>query len=233
MFHFKQFSLLNESSALKIGTDAVLLGAWANISPGDTVWDIGSGGGVIGLMLLQRGASSLTAVEIDPASAEECRRNIENSPWNSRGRVITGNYLTAISGIEKPSLIVSNPPFYKEDTICNSNRRNTARHEGELSPLSLIEFSKRHLLPSGRLAMIIPTKSLDEIALECEIMKMQITAMLSITTIKGKEPKRLLIEITNSDSTIPISTDSLYICEANGNYTAEFKQLTNDFYLDK
>ena len=150
VFRFKRFELANEKSAMKIGTDGVLLGAWADVSNARTAWDVGCGTGLITLMLAQRTDNmDIIGIEIDSDAAEESSANVRASEWSRRVRVVYDDVLKCYNELPVPDLIVSNPPFFKNALKAHGLARNSARHDDTLSYADLIRVASESLSVYG------------------------------------------------------------------------------------
>ncbi|WP_367773126.1 methyltransferase [Flavobacterium sp. WC2421] len=232
-FQFKQFSLEQDRCAMKIGTDGVLLGAWTSIENNPfSILDIGTGTGVIALMLAQRSqAEQIDALEIDEEAYEQSVDNFENSPWSDR---LFCFHAGLDEFIEEPEdeydLIVSNPPFYSEDYKTETDQRDKARFQDAMPFEDLIEAADLLLSENGILSIIIPFKEEAHflaLAKESELYPMKITRVKGTPTT---EVKRSLMAFTRNEiSDFPI--DELIIETARHIYTPEYIELTKEFYL--
>ncbi|MDD2381516.1 MAG: methyltransferase, partial [Mariniphaga sp.] len=138
-FQFKHFSIIQENAAFKVGTDAVLLGSWVNISTAKTILDIGTGTGIIALMMAQRSTARITGIEIEKNAAEEATGNVKNSPWNQRVNILNTSFqdfVKAHTGVF--DLIVSNPPFFTNSQKSKCNLLALARHNDLLPHARLV-----------------------------------------------------------------------------------------------
>ena len=232
-FQFKQFSVQQDRCAMKIGTDGVLLGAWAPVEQNPfSILDIGTGTGIIALMLAQRStAQQIDALEIDEQAYEQAIDNLENSPWNDR---LFCFHAGLDEFMEEPEdeydLIVSNPPFYSEDYKTNNDQRDLARFQDALPFEDLIEAADLLLSENGILAVIIPFKEEDRflaIAKEFELYPTKITRVKGTPTA---EIKRSLLALSRNKTTL-FSIDELTIEIGRHEYTPEYIALTQDFYL--
>jgi len=233
MFQFKQFSVAQDRTAMKIGTDGVLLGAWAPIENNPfSILDIGAGTGIIALMLAQRStAQQIDALEIDEEAYEQATDNFENSPWNDRMFCF---HAGLDEFIEEPEdeydLIVSNPPFYAEDYKTNNEQRDLARFQDAMPFEDIIEAADLLLSENGILAVIIPFKEEEKfIALAKEFYLFPI----KITRVKGTPTtaiKRSLLAFDRNEKT-DFPLDELIIETARHIYTPEYITLTKEFYL--
>ena len=243
MFQFKQFSVSQEKTAMKVGTDGVLLGAWTPI--GDytfSILDIGTGTGLIALMLAQRThaehtslqgelAKQIDALEIDESAYEQAVENFENSPWSDR---LFCYHAGLDEFLEEPEdeydLIVSNPPFYTDDYVSGNDQRNTARFENAMPFETLIEAADLLLSDNGIFSVIIPFKEEERfvaLAKEFELYPIKITRVKGTPT---SEMKRSLLAFSRIQ-TEDFPVDELVIEIARHDYTSEYKDLVKDFYL--
>ena len=233
MFTFKQFAIEQDRCAMKIGTDGVLLGAWAPIDNHPfSILDIGTGTGIIALMLAQRSAAQqIDALEIDEAAYEQATDNFENSPWNDR---LFCFHAGLDEFIEEPEeeydLIVSNPPFYSEDYKTENESRDLARFQDAMPFEQLLEATDLLLSEHGIFTVIIPFKEEENfiaLANEFELYPLKITRVKGTPTT---EIKRSLLAFSRNETTdLPI--DELVIETARHVYTQEYIGLTKDFYL--
>lgn len=233
MFSFKQFSIEQDRTAMKVGTDGVLLGAWTPLENNPfSILDIGGGTGIIALMLAQRShAEQIDALEIDEDAYEQATDNFENSPWNDR---LFCFHAGLDEFVEEPEdeydLIVSNPPFYTEDYKSNSEQRDLARFQDAMPFEELIEAAALLLSENGIFSVIIPFKEEENfiaLAHECELYP------LKITRVKGTpstEIKRSLLAFSRNENP-DFTINELIIETARHQYTPEYIELTKDFYL--
>jgi tRNA1Val (adenine37-N6)-methyltransferase len=233
MFTFKQFSVEQDKTAMKIGTDGVLLGAWAPIENNPfSVLDIGTGTGIIALMLSQRSnAQQIDALEIDDDAYEQAVDNFENSPWSDR---LFCFHAGLDEFVEEPEdeydLIISNPPFYTEDYKSENEQRDLARFADAMPFEDLVEAADLLLSENGVLAVIIPFKEEDNflaLAKEYELYPIKITRVKGTPTT---EIKRSLLAFSRNESATFL-IDELVIETARHIYTPEYIELTEDFYL--
>jgi tRNA1Val (adenine37-N6)-methyltransferase len=227
-FRFKRFMVNQEDCAMKVGTDGVLLGAWADIRPGGSVLDIGTGTGVVALMAAQRGAGSVTAVEVDAAAAAQAARNAADSEWADRIEVVSmdvADYKTDI----RFDRILSNPPYFRDSLRSPDTGRNTARHNDSLSYETLVSCSASLLAPEGLLCVVLPYDAVGEFIRCASDSGLNLTGRTDVVTVAGHEPKRSLLSFSPSYS-IPL-TNVLCIRDAGGNETDDYVGLVRDFYL--
>lgn len=226
-FLFRSFSLCNSKSAQKVGTDAVLLGAWAaqSFTP-KTVADIGSGTGVIGMMLAQRfPMAQISLLENDAASLDECRKSLEYSPWKDRIQLESEDFLEWDSR-QSFDLVISNPPYFLNSLPSAKEDRRKARHLKEHQFNSWLEKMTHICSPNGRIALIIPFQ------LNFDIPGWSNSRFLHVRNNPSKEPVRKLLELS-LDANNCIEEKPLCIRDENGDWHDDYRALTKDFlYLD-
>ncbi len=230
VFRFKQFQIKNDISAMKVGTDGVLIGAWSDVANSKRIIDAGSGSGLISLMLAQRCGAEITGIEIDSAAYKESLENVNNSPWRDRISIINNDIInTDIKGVDH---IVSNPPFFTNGITAPEKSRALARHCDTLNFKSLIKFAKDSLVTNGKLSFISTYEAKDEITSEAAFNGMCVTRFTNVISKPEKEmPVRILWELTKQCSR-PILYDKLYIRNNDNTYSAEYIALTKDFYIN-
>ena len=230
MFRFKQFTVCDERSAMKIGTDGVLLGTWADIEGDSRILDVGTGTGLIALMLAQRNASAeIVGVDISHEAIEEARDNFLNSPWAKRLSVTQGDVCSFESN-EKFDHIVSNPPYFVDSLHSPDLLRTMARHTSSLKFEDLVTSAVRLLRPGGRLSVILPT----ECAMHFRFAafgRLWLCRQLNVVTKAGDSPRRTLMEFCLSDKPLMPSVATLTMRHRDSSYTEEYRQLTEDFYI--
>lgn len=231
-FQFKQFIVNQDKCAMKIGTDAVLLGAWTSLKNKPfSVLDIGAGTGVLSLMMAQRSAAqNIDALEIDAEAYEQCTANFENSPWGDRLFCYHASLLEFVEEIEDTyNLIICNPPFYSEDFKTDSKARDLARFNDAMPFEHLVYAASNLLSKTGLFSVVIPYKEeLNFIALALKVGLFP----NRICHVKGRtdtEIKRSLLEFSFQKH--KIKTEQLIIETERHKYTQNYTNLTKDFYL--
>lgn len=231
-FTFKQFAVQQDRCAMKIGTDGVLLGAWASVEHNPyNILDIGAGTGVLSLMMAQRtNAAQIEAIEIDDDAFEQCAENFENSPWNDRLFCFHASLLEYIEAVdEKFDLIICNPPFYSGDYKTQETSRNLARFSDAM-PLEHIIFAVINFLSDqGKFSIIIPYKEEQKYIEEASLINLFPNRILHVKGNPTSNIKRSLIEFSYHESDIKIS--ELIIETDRHQYTDAYINLTKDFYL--
>ena len=246
MFKFKQFTIHQDRTAMKVGTDGVLLGAWAPISPNtQRLLDIGTGTGLIALMLAQRltpnsSLLNISAIDIDQSSIEQATENIKNSPF---AKYIT-TYHTSLQDYnpeEKYDAIVCNPPYFVASLKCPDVGRTQARHTDSLSFNDLLSHSARLLNDGGSLSVILPVTEGNQLIALAPQYGFTLTQLVHVLPTPTSQPKRLLIHFTKQSTDYRLqSTDNSQLSTLNSQliielarhqYTPEYIALTHDFYL--
>lgn len=228
-FEFKQFRVEQRKSAMKVGTDGVLLGAWTPVKDALRILDIGTGTGLIALMLAQRSDARIDAVEIDQQSAEEAEFNFNQSAWNERLCLINADFHKFAFSVDNTyDLIVSNPPFFVNSLKSSNSASSMARHNDMLSFNQLVLGARKLLNSSGRLCVILPFSSFGEFK-ECARMAgFYLHHLLKVIPKEGKAPKRILMEFSLT-AVYPVE-DTLTILNSFSGYSEDYKILTTTFY---
>ena len=227
-FRFKQFSIDDSNCAMKVGTDGVLLGAWADVRTAETILDIGTGCGLIALMAAQRSKARITAIDIDESATLQSRANFLSSPWHERIEAIH----TAVQQFQPGyffDLIICNPPFFKNALKTPYHERNLARHNDTLSFESLVSHVNRLLSENGKFVFILPVDEAYEVIHIASSRHLHINRCCNVYSREDKLPNRILAELSRKESAGGI--ELFTIRDHNNRYTAEYKELTKDFYL--
>lgn len=232
-FSFKQFSVEQDRCAMKVGTDAVVLGAWCPIDNNPfSILDIGTGTGIIALMLAQRSsAEQIDALEIDEDAYEQAVDNFENSPWSDR---LFCFHAGLDEFVEEPEdeydIIISNPPFFSEDYKTENSQRDLARFQDAMPFEDLIEAADLLLSENGIFSVIIPYKEEERFINLCSNVEL---FPVKITRVKGSHTTpvvRSLLAFKRYELPV-MTTDELVIEITRHVYTQEYIDLTKDFYL--
>lgn len=229
-FRFKQFSVHNCRSALKVGTDAVLLGAAMTLKPEDRLaLDIGTGTGVIALMAAQRAPQlQIEAIDIDRPSAEEAAQNFRESPWPDRLHAAACG-LSEYHPAFRFDLIFSNPPYYDNSLRNPDDRVSAARHACKLGIAQIFPFAEEWLESHGRLSLILPAESLVSSRRLASSFGFRPFRTIFIKTVESKAPKRVILEFSKEET---IENQETIVLMKNGARTIQYSLLTKDFYLD-
>lgn len=231
-FRFKKFTVYHDKCAMKVGTDAVLLGAWADTSFCRNILDIGTGTGIIALMLAQRSQATVEAIDIDKEACVQATENAAASPYTERIKVVHASCadFAASNQQKRYDLIVSNPPYFINSLKCPDNKRTVARHTDTLLLSDLIREAQTLLSPCGRIALVLPYERLEEVKALASANHLYICRQTDVIPTPEAAPKRLLVELSTTEENIK-NRDTLTIEEARHQYTPEYIALTKEFYL--
>lgn len=228
-FEFKQFIVNHDKCAMKVGTDGVLLGAWAPTDNANRILDVGTGTGLIALQLAQRNPNAkITAIEIDPSAAAQADENVQRSPWSDRIEVICTDFQDYQSEV-KFDLIVSNPPYFMDALKCPDEQRSMARHTGGLNYDLLFRRAAHLLCEQGTISIIIPVEAEKATVDAAWNNKLYATHCLRVFTKPGKPCRRVLFTFGFQNK--QCIEDRLCIEVKRHEYTPEYIDLTKDFYL--
>ena len=230
-FQFKQFMVNHEHCAMKVGTDGTLLGAWAEAPTGTArILDIGTGTGLIALMMAQRfPEAKIIGIDIDPDAVNQARENVADSPFADR-IMINREDATKFEDKEGFDAIVSNPPYFVDSLTCPREQRTMARHAVSLNYKTLMHTANKLLKNDGILSIVIPTENIDDIQSLAAFEGLFVTRICKIKTTPNKMPKRQLVEIRkNPLDRIDYREE---ILEDNPGHRSEWYHiLTKDFYI--
>ncbi len=242
-FSFKQFHVAHALCAMKVGTDGILLGAWAEIGKPVTgplkVLDIGTGSGLVSLMLAQRcqGQLQVTAIDIDVAACQQATANVQASPWPASIQVehVSLQQLRSSTSVDASSvdgfdLIVSNPPYFVHGQTFASDARQTARHTASLSHQELIDYALPLLSRTGSIALVLPHAAGCELIAYCQRLGGLSMKCVNIKTTPNKPHKRMLLKISRGEQVV--QSKELIIHACGGEYSDDYRELTRDFYLN-
>lgn len=231
LFQFKKFSIAQDRCTHKVGTDGVLLGAWVDICEADmAMLDIGTGSGLIAIMLAQRASpeAHIDAVELEAQDVQQARENVRRSPWPEKVNIHHTPLQQFFPG-KQYDLIVSNPPYFVRSLLPPDEKRTQARHAHALSFSELLGNTTRLLAPGGRLGVILPyaeSREFTALALGSDLF---ILRQAVFRARAHKPPERLLIEFSLKKQNPEQREITLY--EAGDQWSADYKSLTGDFYL--
>lgn len=235
-FYFKQFVILQDKCAMKVGTDGILLGAWANISDNSQILDIGTGTGLLALMMAQRSPlSNIDAVEIEEEAYGQAKENIEKSPWCDRINIFHAPIQDFANNCSKQyDLIISNPPFFEKASKSSQKSRNLARHSDSLSQTDILQMASLLLKPTGHLAVIYPTDLADNFLNKAKDFHLFCDRKTYVRPTPKTDIKRILLELSSTLSSIQGETQEtiLVVEERKHIYTQDYINLAKDFYLN-
>ena len=228
-FTFKQFTIYHDRCAMKVGTDGVLLGAWTNLESANRILDVGTGTGLIALMLAQRTKdATITAIDIDADAVSQAQENVLASPWKDRVEVALQDICTYAPDSLFDS-IVSNPPYFVNSLKCPDGQRTKARHTDSLDANRLIGKVTELLAPEGRFSLILPADQTDELLRIAEEKGLYPSRITRVITRPGLPPKRVLVEFRK---TTQICEETELVVELDRHvYSEDYIALTKNFYL--
>lgn len=228
-FAFKQFTVRHDRCAMKVGTDGVLLGAWTDLSHSRRILDIGTGTGLIALMLAQRCMDAqITAIDLDSAAVEQAQENIQASPWKDRIEALQQDICTYHPNGTFDT-IVSNPPYFIDSLKCPDGQRSTARHTDTLDADRLIGKVSELLTSDGRFSIILPAEQTEDLIRVAGEKGLHPSRQTWVITRPGLSPKRILMEFRKTPVTL--QPDELVIELERHVYSEEYIALTKEFYL--
>ena len=231
MFQFKHFEIDDELSAMKIGTDGVLLGAWVDVRDARSILDVGTGTGLVAIMCAQRNATArVHGIDIVEDAATEAQQNMSRTAWHDRLSAEHAD-LRSYNPDVRYDHIVSNPPFFLTSLHSPDTVRAMARHADTLPYADLIAAAERLLMPGGRLSVVLPTEcaaAFRRVAFE----RLWLSRITDVVTREGEAPKRTLMEFQLSDRPLMPCADSLTIQAKDGSFAPEYRHLTEEFYLN-
>ncbi|MFN8257332.1 MAG: methyltransferase [Bacteroidales bacterium] len=230
-FKFKQFTVNQDKTSMKVGVDGVLLGAWADATGVKSILDIGTGTGLLSLMLAQKSDASITAIEIDEDAFKQACMNFENSRWKDRidlHHISFQNFMD--NSNRKFDLIICNPPYFVKSLKSADSKRNIARHD-DLLPLETLLFGVSRLLSvKGRFYIIYPYLQLDDLVAVAEKNTLYPAKKLIVKGKSTKLPNRVIVEFFFNKKDC-LAQEIVVRNFSNNEYTDEYKKLTSGYYL--
>ncbi|MCF8342054.1 MAG: methyltransferase [Chitinophagaceae bacterium] len=229
-FQFKQFTILQEQATLKVSTDSCLLGAWfaQKLENKQHILDIGSGTGLLVLMLAQKQTeSNIDGIEIDENCFVESLENIKTSPWANRCNVLTGDARTYLFP-RQYDFIITNPPFYEQQLESVDKKNNLAKHSSHLGLKELVAIIKTQLLPHGEFGILLPYSRLAEIEEISSLNGFYLKEKILVKQTTNHPYFRVILHFIRDHSNY--ATETIIIKE-NNEYTPAFIELLKDYYL--
>lgn len=231
-FVFKKFTVFQHDSAHKVGTDAVLLGAWAQVDKAQSILDIGTGTGIIALMMAQKSKAHIDAIDIEQSSYKQACENVRHSAWENRIDVHHSSLQDYVRSCHKKfDVVITNPPYFVDSYKAPDEVRSHARHNDTLPFAELIEGAKKLLQPDGKFYIILPTKEAGDFKNMAEkkglhlLRRMRVKTKLTNDTEKRHMMMFSFLTGNLLDLTLSVEKD------VHHDYTDEYKALTQDFYL--
>jgi tRNA1Val (adenine37-N6)-methyltransferase len=228
-FKFKQFTVYQDRCAMKVGTDGTLLGAWTNVSKSRSILDIGTGTGLIALMLAQRSSDAhITAIDIDMDSVAQAKSNVALSSWSSRISVFCSSLQNFV--VDGFDTIVSNPPYFVNSLKCPNEHRTLARHTASLSYKDLFDGVTKMLSDDGEFSVIVPFDSCEEMNSEAALAGMFLSRSFAVRSVPSKNIRRYLLSYKKHLSE-QIDEADVCIEDEYHNRSEWYKKMTEEFYL--
>lgn len=229
-FKFKQFFIAHDKCAMKVNTDGILLGAWADISRCQHILDIGTGTGLVAIMLAQRTTENcyVTALELETSAFQQSVENVQNCAWRERITVQQGD-LMQTEFLPKFNLIVSNPPYFFDSLATRTEARNLAR-TATASHFAWLKQAKKWLNEKGKITFILPFAAGEKLICDSQTSGLFCIEICKIITKVGQAPKRMIVTFSNEKQARTEKTLTIYNRE--NQYTEEYIQLTKGFYLN-
>lgn len=228
-FKFKQFDVLQSDTLQKIGTDAMVLGAITCHDAPKNILDVGTGTGVIALMLAQSfPAAHVLGLDIDERACDLAQANFRNSPFSSRLKTVSTSFLD-FESTEKFDLIVSNPPYFNTTMYSDNEQRNLARHEGEMTLVKLLNHAAELLNETGKVWLILPAERTEELLADSTV-DLFLSKRIEIYGKPNKHVRDILIYGKEVGVCV---VESLTIREESGIYSEEYKELTAEFHFKR
>ena len=220
---------------MKVGTDGVLLGAWADVSASNNILDVGTGTGLISMMLAQRNNNSnILAIDIDNECTNQAIHNVAQSPFAHQINIQRISFQDYLSSSKKRfDLIISNPPYFQNALKSPDLSRNYARHDNTLSYADIIAGGESLLNKGGRIALILPFDLKQKVIDDAAKVYLSPCRITNVFPLSHKPAKRILIEFVKGGFSAPCIENNLVIETSRHQYSEEYKLLTKDFYLDK
>jgi len=237
-FQFKQFTIQQDKCAMKVTTDACLFGAWVAQEVKneklkvESVLDIGTGTGLLALMLAQKTTAEIDCVEIDTGAAKQAQENADSSAWGKRIFVMPGDAKKMIETFCKDfDVIISNPPFYENEIRSASDTRNLAHHSAELTLKELLELIKNYMEPTGNFFLLLPYKRNEEIKKLLKNHQLHVSKMIFVRQSVKHDYFRIFIKGSINGDEKETEFDELSIWDDQQQYTTDFINLLKDYYL--
>lgn len=229
MFTFKQFTIHQDRCAMKVGTDGVLLGAWAHVAHCHHILDIGTGTGLVALMAAQRSQAHIVAIDLDAGAVSQATSNAAASPWASRIQVTVcdARYMDTPSTLF--DAILCNPPYFENSLKSHDAARTMARHTDTLTFDELTRSASRLLAPYGELSVVIPYDRATDMIVSAANNGLFASRRTIVYPVEQGKPKRILMAFTREGTAH--TPENLYIQDIHRNYTPEYIDLVKPFYL--
>jgi tRNA1Val (adenine37-N6)-methyltransferase len=230
-FRFKQFTIYQDKCAMKVGTDGVLLGSWADCKNAKSILDIGTGTGLIALMLAQRSNVKIDAVEIDEEASSQAKENVAKSDWKDSIQILNLPFQEFCKSTNaKYDLIVSNPPYFQNSLFAPDKKRTDARHNSNLELEELLDGAIKLLNDNGVFSLILPYVEGTMFILKASEKNLFCTCQTKVLPRPNREPKRLLLEFMKIKKPL-VEQEIIIELNKRHEYSDAYKNLTKEFYL--
>jgi tRNA1Val (adenine37-N6)-methyltransferase len=230
-FQFKQFTVWHDQCAMKVGTDSVLLGAWTDTEEASSILDIGTGTGIIALMLAQRSHAHIDALDIDSIACQQASDNIRKSPWPDKIRVINKSFENYYrNSTDKYDLLVSNPPFFKNSLKPEDNKRSMARHADSLPYQELLAGVAQLITDNGRFCIVLPYTEAQLFIVDAALHYLYCNLKLNVKPCTSDKVNRVLMQFSKKRTIL--SEENISILDDKRKYTLDYKKLTKEYYLN-
>lgn len=231
-FAFRQFTIYHDRCAMKVGTDGVLLGAWTDPDVAGSILDVGTGTGLIAIMLAQRSGAVIHGVEIDESAFQQATTNARLCPWNARLNFFHDSFQHFARQTQyRYDLIVSNPPFFRNSLRPPALGRQLARHDERLSYESLFFYASSLLTSAGRFSLIIPFDETENISRMALFNRLHLHKQTIVRADPDKPPMRCLLEFSKEPVNQPLITEMAIRKSVGEDYSTDYKLLTGAYYL--
>jgi tRNA1Val (adenine37-N6)-methyltransferase len=229
-FRFRYFFVEDLDSTMRVGTDSMLLGAWSEPGNAEHILDIGTGCGVLALMMAQKSNARIDAIEIDYPSVQQASANFRNSPWATRLSIVHSSFQDLI-GREPPAynFIICNPPFFSNSLKPANLRKSVARHDSLLNLRELLSGTRRMLAPGGRFALVLPVIQFERILQMLTETNLSVSKMTSVRSCPLSPFSRVLLELSNFPVN-KLTRSEITILNPDGTFSDEYLDLTRDFH---
>lgn len=232
-FQCRQFYLKDDQCAMKVSTDSLLFGAWVEIAAAQRLLDLGTGCGILALMLAQRSMLSahIDAVELDARAAAQAQENVNASPWPKKVTVVQGDVAALELPVTSYDVIVMNPPYFAGHLASPTTARQLARQGHGQVWRTWLACAHDWLSPVGKIAVVAPMTALQQILTCAASLGLCVSRQCQVHSTPSKPAYLVMLELRHESAHSSVVHETMIIRDATGAYTAVFKTLTKDFYL--
>jgi tRNA1Val (adenine37-N6)-methyltransferase len=230
-FHFKHFTLHLSKSVMKVSTDSILLGSWANVENAINILDVGTGSGVLTLLLAQKCNANFMAIDVNEEAIKLAKQNFALSKWANQLVAVQSSF-QSLQFENKFDVIISNPPYFQETIVSPKESRKNARHQVQLTFSELLLHTRRLLSKNGKAFFCIPYQSFAAFRKDAERQNLYVNQHLQVKATEAKTPYLSLLELQHQPLKNADELKELIIYNTQGTYTQAFKALTKDAYAE-